>query len=82
MSEEPGPIETEVIEDIRGLGDLDGMDPTLAATAYRLAAALDDPNTEDRSLPAISKELRATMAQLFANHMSEKDNQIDLGLST
>lgn len=77
----PGPVETEVIEDIERLGDLDGMDPSLAATAYRLAQALDSPATEDKSLPAIAKELRATMSQLFANHSQLKGDGLDLGLT-
>jgi hypothetical protein len=77
-----GPVETEVIADIEALGDLDGMDPTLAATAYRLAKALDDPETDDKSLPPIAKELRATMVQLFSNHAHSGADEIDLGLST
>lgn len=77
-----GPVETEVIADIEALGELDGMDPTLAATAYRLAQALDSPETDDKSLPAIAKELRATMVQLFANHAHTGADEIDLGLST
>lgn len=83
-----GPIETEVRDDIEALGDLDGMDPSLAALCYSHAAFLDEidsgraPEEDNRQRAAVSKELRAALAQLFANHANMKEDGLDLGLST
>jgi hypothetical protein len=74
-----GDVEQEVREDIEALGELTGMEPSLAATAYALAARIDDQDTEDKSIPALTRELRATLTQLFENHSVEDDDDEDLG---
>lgn len=77
-----GDVETEVREDIEALGELTGMEPSLAATAYALAARIDDIDTEDKSIPALTRELRATLTALFENHSTaNEDDDEDLGPS-
>lgn len=77
-----GDIELEVREDIGRLGELDGMECSLAAMCYELARRMDDAETDDRSLPAISKELRANLLQLFENRQTNSEADLDLGITT
>lgn len=74
-----GSVETAVRGDIADLGDLVGIEPTLAATAFQLAKAIDDGGGEDgRQLPALTKELRLTLKQL-TDGRSEGGDDDDLG---
>ncbi|MEU5848950.1 hypothetical protein [Saccharopolyspora shandongensis] len=60
-----GALERAVRTDIEGLGELDGAGPSLAQTAYALAAAIDTGGGEDgKQIPALAKELRATLKVL------------------
>ncbi|MER5388365.1 hypothetical protein [Saccharopolyspora sp. NPDC002686] len=60
-----GALERAVRTDIKGLGELDGAEPSLAQTAYALAAAIDAGGGEDgKQIPALAKELRATLKVL------------------
>ncbi|HEV2778483.1 MAG TPA: hypothetical protein VGX25_03700 [Actinophytocola sp.] len=63
-----GVLQGQVREDIEALGDLSGVDPSLAQTAYVLAEAIDAGGGEGgRMLPRLTKELRATLEQLVAS---------------
>ena len=60
-----GGIQAAVRDDVEAMGDLEGVEPSLAATAYRLAQAIDDGGGEDgRLMPALAKELRSTLKEL------------------
>lgn len=74
-----GGVEERVREDLADLGDLDGVEPTLAALAYRLARDIDTAAGEDRRLiPALSRELRAVLAQLGDGRKgSGEDDDLD-----
>jgi hypothetical protein len=87
-----GPVEKAVRDDIEQLGDLVGVEPSLSEMAYRLAREVDgvagraceacgEPVAapdDAKLLPALSKELRATLAQLLAARVPEEDDD-DLG---
>lgn len=78
-STSPGPLERTVREDLAGLAELATLEPTLVETAYRLAAAIDDARGEGaRALPALTKELRATVQELGAmRRRTEKPSDDD-----
>lgn len=87
-----GPIEQAVRDDIDALGDLVGVEPTLSEMARRVAREIDAASGEcgscgeaipaggDRAamLPALNKELRATLKQLVDGRPAEDDDD-DLG---
>lgn len=74
-----GAVEQRVRADVAELGDLDGVDPTLAELAYRLAAEIDGASGEDRRmLPALSRELRAVLARLDEVKRDGDDDEDDL----
>lgn len=54
-------VVSAVRDDIEAFGDLIGVEPSLAQTAYVLAAAIDDREVEPRVLPSLVKELRAVL---------------------
>ncbi|MFF5988150.1 hypothetical protein [Prauserella flavalba] len=57
-----GPVELAVRDDVGKLGPLEGTEPSLAATAYALAAGVDGQGAEEgRQVAALAKELRATL---------------------
>lgn len=74
-------VETSVRNDIEELGDLVGIEPSLAATAYCLAKAIDGGGGEDgRMLPALVRELRMILKQLTEGRTGgEDDDDSDLG---
>lgn len=87
-----GPVEKTVRDDVEQLGDLVGVEPSLSEVAYRLAREIDNANgracmscgelipsqEEARTLPALAKELRATLAQLLAARApGEDDDDLD-----
>lgn len=86
------PVETAVREDIDALGDLVEAQPSLAQMALKLARQVDDitvracvcgeeiPGRGDAvtQLPSLTKELRATLAQLLEARAPEEDDD-DLG---
>ncbi|MEV6079670.1 helix-turn-helix transcriptional regulator [Streptomyces sp. NPDC052069] len=88
-----GPVESALTEDIEALGDLLGMEPTLAEVAYRLARQMDgqrpascdecgcavDVPSDPRLLPQLAKELRATVAALVEGRAMDDDDDDDLG---
>ncbi|MFF3127219.1 helix-turn-helix domain-containing protein [Streptomyces sp. NPDC057908] len=92
-SDEAGPVEGALTEDIETLGDLSGMEPTLAEVAYRLARQMDgqrpvscdecgcavDVPSDPRLLPQLAKELRATVAALVEGRAVDDDDDDDLG---
>lgn len=70
-----GSIETAVREDIEALGGLVGVEPTLAEMAYTLARDIDQGGGEEgRLLPALNKELRATLKQLLDGRPAEDED--------
>lgn len=88
-----GPVEAALTEDIEALGDLTGVEPTLAEVAYRLARQMDGlrpvacddcgslvhvPN-DPRILPQLARELRATVAALLEGRTVDDDDDDDLG---
>ncbi|MGW0805961.1 hypothetical protein [Nonomuraea sp. NPDC002799] len=74
-----GPVEKAVRDDVEELGDLVGVEPSLSEMAYKLAEQVDAGGGEDgKLLPQLSRELRATLAQLLAARVPEEDDD-DLG---
>ncbi|MEV4059714.1 helix-turn-helix domain-containing protein [Nonomuraea dietziae] len=72
-------VAAAVQADIEAMGDLVGLEPSLAAMACRMAVEIDNGGGEDgRQLPALNRELRATIAQLLAARQPEEDDD-DLG---
>lgn len=79
-----GSVAEAVRDDLGRLGDLEGLEPGLAATALALAAAIDADSVEDgRQLAALAKELRATLAALQdavrARSAADNDDEGDFG---
>jgi transcriptional regulator with XRE-family HTH domain len=93
VTPDAGPVEGALTEDIEALGDLSGMEPTLAEVAYRLARQMDgqrpvscddcgstvDVPSDPRLLPQLAKELRATVAALVEGRAVDDDDDDDLG---
>lgn len=77
-------VEAAVRSDIEELGDLAGVEPSLAATAIKLAKAIDLGGGDDgRMLPALTRELRITMKTLADGRGDgEDDDDADLGTPT
>lgn len=78
----PGHLEVVVRKDLADLGDLSTLEATLVETAFRLAAAIDEARGEAaKALPALTKELRATVEQLAAGRRRkpEADDEDDFG---
>lgn len=86
-----GPVEKAAREDVEALGDLVGVEPTLTQMAYRLAAEIDvaerecsacgepiEAHDDAKVLPALNRELRATLDQLLKGRAPEDDDD-DLG---
>lgn len=72
-------VAAAVREDIEALGDLTGLEPSLSEMACRLAVEIDLGGGEGgRLLPALNRELRATLAQLMDARAPEEDDD-DLG---
>jgi hypothetical protein len=74
MPAKRGDVESAVRDDIGELGDLVGLEPSLAATAYRLAQAID-ADEDGRQLPALTKELRSTLKALMDGRVEEDDDE-------
>lgn len=91
--EDPGPVETALADDIEALGDLQDMEPTHAAVAFRLARQMDGMRPvaceecgatvqmphDPRILPQLARELRATVAALVEGRAGDDDDDDDLG---
>jgi len=78
----PGPVRTQLLDDLASLGDLEELDalaPTLAAAAVRLAQEIDAPASLGNSLPGMVKELRAVVKELRALGPEGPDDDDDLG---
>lgn len=88
-----GPVERAVREDIGDLGDLVGIEPSLGEMAYTLAQQIDGIGSREcphcgeniaaaedgqRLLPQLNRELRQTLAQLWAARPVDDDDD-DLG---
>ncbi|MGW6395416.1 helix-turn-helix domain-containing protein [Streptomyces sp. NPDC055103] len=90
--EDLGPVSAALADDIDQLGDLTGMEPTLAATAVRLAGHIDGQRpvpcdecgalvrlpVDPRTLPQLTRELRATVTALLEGRTVDDDDD-DLG---
>ncbi|MFJ3786974.1 helix-turn-helix domain-containing protein [Streptomyces sp. NPDC090093] len=86
--DEVGPVSAALADDIEQLGDLTGMEPTLAATAVRLAELVDGGRpfpcdecghlvrgpVDARALPQLTRELRATVAALLEGRAVDDDD--------
>ncbi|MFE2352218.1 helix-turn-helix domain-containing protein [Kitasatospora cineracea] len=89
---EAGTVEAALADDLEHLGDLTGMEPTLAATAVRLARQIDGGRpvaceecgtpvrtpADSRALPQLARELRATVAALLEGRAVDDDDDDDL----
>lgn len=76
-----GPVETAARDDVEMLGELDqldGMAPTLAEVAYRLARELDGGGEGGKALHSLARELRSTLAELRALLPEEAPDDDDL----
>lgn len=71
-----GPVEKAVRSDIRELGDLAGVEPSLTQVALRLASAVDAQGEEDdgRILVQLTRELRQTISQLMEGRSVTDDD--------
>lgn len=73
-------VVSSVQGDIDELGDLTGIEPTLAAAALRLAKEIDSDEADGRTLPALVKELRLILKQLTEGRSGgDDDDDSDLG---
>ncbi|MFD4551408.1 hypothetical protein [Streptomyces sp. NPDC058466] len=71
-----GPVETAVRNDVKELGELMGMEPTLAELAYRVAQEIDNGGGEEgRQMSSLSRELRLTLQQLNDGHGGGADDE-------
>lgn len=79
---EAGQLEAVVRRDINALGKLGPLEETLAATAIRLAAAIDAARGEEavRDLPKLARELRAVIGQVLdgRRRAAGDDDEADL----
>lgn len=67
-------VEATVRRDMAALANLDGIEPSLAETAYVLGRAIDaGGGDEGRMLPALSKQLVATLEAIAAGRRGEED---------
>lgn len=57
-----GPVQTAVRLDVGAMGELRGVQPSLAETAFALAAQLDAG--AGMATAAVARELRATLAEM------------------
>lgn len=72
-----GGMERATREDLARLGTLSTLETTLVEAAYRLAEAIDTAD-DPRALPALTKELRATVQELGAGRRrAEKPSDED-----
>ena len=82
MPEIHGPIESTVRQDVAPAIPLHPMGEALAALAYKLARTLDGGEVEDRYLPPVTRELRATLVELAGVVMPDADDDLDALLSS
>ncbi|MFF1417465.1 helix-turn-helix domain-containing protein [Streptomyces sp. NPDC058280] len=92
-TEDAGPVLAALAEDVEALGDLTGVEPTLAEIGYRLARQMDGLRpvpcddcgsmvhvpADPRILPQLAKELRATVAALLEGRAPDDDDDDGLG---
>jgi transcriptional regulator with XRE-family HTH domain len=72
-----GGMEKVTRKDLARLGELSPLETTLVETAFRLAKAIDEAD-DARVLPALTKELRATVQELGAGRRrAEKPSDDD-----
>jgi transcriptional regulator with XRE-family HTH domain len=70
---EAGRLEQVTRDDLKSLGELHALEPTLVETAFRLAAEIDRAQGEAaRELPKLTKELRATLDQIAAGRRAKE----------
>jgi len=74
-----GKVEAQVADDIEALGDLDGMAPTLAELALKLAREIDRTAENPRALPALARELREVVGALAPAAADDDDDDDGLG---
>lgn len=65
-AELPDTVEKAMLGDIEALGELFGIEGSLAAIALKLGRAIDDAN-DPRELAALSREARSTLTDLTAS---------------
>ncbi|MGW3346784.1 helix-turn-helix domain-containing protein [Nonomuraea rubra] len=70
----PESVAAAVLADIEALGDLVGLEPSLAQMALRLAVEIDHGGDGGKLLPALNRELRITLQQLADGRQDEDDD--------
>lgn len=79
----PGPIERQVRDDVRALGQLSGSRRSYAEMAYRMARALDADSDEITSLSGASRELRGCLVEIWKGVKVERpSDRAVAGLAT
>jgi hypothetical protein len=74
-----GPIEIAARADVAELGELVGVEASLAESAYALARELDSGKS-GLATAAVARELRATLTAIVAGRDEEPDSDLaDLG---
>ncbi|MBL7494461.1 helix-turn-helix transcriptional regulator [Frankia sp. AgB1.9] len=71
------PVVEAVESDLEALGDLVGIEPSLAAVALALARQMDAPDG-GTSLPSLARELRAVLAELASGRQGDDEDDDDL----
>jgi transcriptional regulator with XRE-family HTH domain len=74
-----GPVEAVTRAGVAELDDLDGHQMALAESAYALARQLD--GDAGMATAAIARELRAHLADIWADAAADDDDDVDLGPS-
>lgn len=78
MDSRRGAVESAVRADVAELGDLVGVEPSLAEMAFTLAREMDEGGGEDgKQMASLNRELRQTLAQLLEGRAADDDD--DLG---
>jgi transcriptional regulator with XRE-family HTH domain len=72
-----GSVVQAVESDLEALGDLVGIEPSLAAVALALAREMDAPEG-GTSLPSLARELRAVLAELASGRHGDDEDDDDL----
>lgn len=74
VDDEPGGLAGVVARDLAGVFSGHPAAATLGALAQRLARAIDEPGVDGRTVAAVTRELRATLADLVAAEEDEDDD--------
>jgi transcriptional regulator with XRE-family HTH domain len=74
-----GKVGEAVRDDVEAFGDLVGVEPSLAQVSFVLAAAIDDPDADPKTLPPLVKELRQVLDAIKNGRQPSGGDDDDLG---